>query len=78
MRCGRCGQGVPANVERAKLGERDGKVAVVPGVPFKECPACGERWLGLIIAGRLDRMLDAMLAVDAEIAIRHFDTSETA
>lgn len=76
MRCGRCSQGAPAKVERAKLGERDGKVAVVLGVPFEECPACGERWLGLNIAGPLDRMLDAMLALDAEITTRHFDASE--
>lgn len=74
MRCDRCDQGDREAVVRAKLAERDGRVAVVLGVPMEECPACGERWLTWEVARRLDDMLDAMLAGDAEVATRHFDS----
>jgi YgiT-type zinc finger domain-containing protein len=73
MRCGRCDQGERLPVKRAKIAERDGKVAVVLDVPMEECPACGERWLTWDVAGRLDEMLSAMLAGDLEVATRHFD-----
>jgi hypothetical protein len=57
---------------RAKLAERDGKVAVVLGVPMEECPACGEHWLSFDTARRLDELLRSMLASDVEVATRHF------
>ena len=44
MRCQRCDQRDRRPVRRAKLAERDAKVALVD-VPMQECPACGERWL---------------------------------
>ncbi len=59
-------------IERAKLAERDGKVAVVLDVPMQECPACGDRWLTWDVARRLDELLTAMLASDVEVATRHF------
>jgi YgiT-type zinc finger domain-containing protein len=73
MRCERCNQGERLPVRRAKVAERDGKVAVVLDVPMEECPACGERGLGWDVAQRLDEMLTAMLAGDLEVATRHFD-----
>jgi YgiT-type zinc finger domain-containing protein len=72
MRCDRCDQGNRQPVQRAKLAERDGSVAVVLGVPMHECPACGERWLNWEVARRLDVMLNAMLAGDVEVATRHY------
>ncbi len=57
---------------------RRGRVVVVLDVPMEECPACGERWLDWDVARRLDAILAAMLAGDAEIATRHYDEAETA
>lgn len=72
MRCERCDQGERRPVKRAKLAERDGKVAVVLDVPMEECRACGDRWLAWDVARRLDELLTEMLAGDVEVATRHF------
>ncbi len=47
MACERCNQDERVPVKRAKLAERDGKVAVVLDVPMEECPSCGDRWARL-------------------------------
>ena len=78
MRCQRCDEGDRISVRRAKTAERDGKVAVVLGVPMEECPACGDRWLAWDVAERLDELLTTMLAGDLEIANRHFDARSAA
>ena len=78
MTCERCSQDQRVAVRRAKVGERDGKVAVVIGVPMEECPACGERWLAFDTARRLDEMLTDLLDGDDEVATRHFDPAEAA
>lgn len=72
MRCAVCDQGDRRSVRRAKLAERDRRVAVVLEVPMMECPACGARWLDWGTAGRLDHMLDEMLAGDADLAVRRY------
>jgi YgiT-type zinc finger domain-containing protein len=73
MRCERCDQADRQPVRRAKVAERDGRVAVVLGVPMEECPACGEHWLQWETAVRLDEILTAMLASVVVVATRHFD-----
>jgi YgiT-type zinc finger domain-containing protein len=78
MRCQRCDEGDRISVRRAKTAERDGKVAVVLGVPMEECPACGDRWLAWDVAQRLDELLTTMLAGDLEVATRHFDARSAA
>ena len=78
MRCQRCDEGVRVPVRRAKTAERDGKVAVVLGVPMEECPACGDRWLAWDVAQRLDELLTTMLAGDLEVATRHFGARSAA
>jgi len=78
MRCARCDEGERIAVMRAKMGERDGRVAVVLGVPMEECAACAERYLTWDVAEKLDALLNAMLAGDVEIATRHFDISSAA
>ena len=78
MRCQRCDEGDRISVRRAKTAERDGKVAVVLGVPMEECPACGDRWLAWGVAQRLDELLTTMLAGDVEVATRHFDARSAA
>jgi YgiT-type zinc finger domain-containing protein len=77
MACERCNQGERLPVTRAKLTERDGKVAVVLDVPMEECPACADRWLAWDVAKRLDELLRTMLASDAEIATGHFAPPDT-
>lgn len=56
-------------VRRARLAERDGRIAVVRDVPMEECTTCGELWLADHLAERLDgyfmRMLDAAEFSDA-------------
>ena len=78
MRCERCDQGDRRPVQRAKLAERDHRVAVVLEVPMEECPACGDRWLRWDVAARLDEMLTEMLAGDIEVATRHFSSDTEA
>ena len=73
MRCERCDQADRQPVRRAKVAERDGRVAVVLGVPMEECPACGERWLTWEVTTALAELLTAMLTLDVEVATRHFD-----
>lgn len=55
------------------MAERDGRVAVVTGVPMEECPACGERWMTLEVAEALDAMLRRMVASGAETATAQWD-----
>ena len=78
MRCQRCDEGDRITVRRAKTAERDGKVALVLGVPMEECPACGDRWLAWDVAQRLDGLLTAMLAGDLEVVTQHFDARSAA
>ncbi len=73
MRCTTCDQAERQPVRRAKLAERDGRVAVVLDVPMEECPSCGVRWLTIDVAKRLDLALDALLAAGAETATNHWD-----
>lgn len=53
--------------------ERDGHVTVVSEVPMEECPACGERWLTMEVAGELDVMLGKLINSGAETATGHWD-----
>ena len=53
-------------------------MAVVLGVPMEECPACAERYMAWDVAEGLDALLDAMLAGDIEIAVRHFQVTTAA
>ena len=78
MRCELCVQADRQPVRRAKLAQRDHRVAVVLDVPMEECPACGDRWLRWEVAARLDELFADMLGSDIEIATRHFDADLTA
>jgi len=78
MRCERCDQADRQPVRRAKLAQRDHKVAVVLDVPMEECPSCGDQRLRWEVAARLDELFGEMLASDIEVATRHFDGNRTA
>ena len=77
-RCERCDQGDRVAVRRAKMVERSGQVAIVLDIPMEECSSCAERYLEWEVVDKLDRLLDAMLASDAEVATRHFGTTTAA
>jgi len=66
MRCEHCGNGDCQPAQRAQMAERDGHTAVVLDVPVEECPACGETWLTMEVANRLDAVFDELLAQGAE------------
>jgi hypothetical protein len=54
------------------MAERDGRVAIVTGVPMEECPACGARWLDYDVAETLDGILRRLVASGAETATAHW------
>lgn len=78
MRCIKCDQAERAPVRRAKMVERDGHVAVVTDVPMEECPACGERWMTIEVAGQLDVLLRKLIESGAETATGHWDALSAA
>lgn len=54
-------------------GERDGRTVVVLDVPVEQCTACGEVWLTMAVAKRLDVMFTQLLDAGAEAAHVHWD-----
>lgn len=73
MRCERCDNGERHPARRARLAEKDGRTAVVLDVPVEICPACGEVWLSMDVAKRLDGVFDQLLASGAEMSQAHWD-----
>ncbi len=53
MRCEECENGERHPARRARLAERDGRTALVLGVPVEICPSCGRVWLTMEVAKRL-------------------------
>ena len=78
MRCEHCDNGERRPVRRAKVAERDGRTALVLGVPMEECEACGEVWIPMDVAIRLDTMFTELLSTDVEVATRHYDSPQAA
>lgn len=68
MRCDRCANGERQSVFRSRLSEKGGYTAVVLGVPVEECPSCGQQWLTMAIAVRLDELCSQLLQSGAEVA----------
>jgi len=75
--CEECGNGQRRPALRATVAEKDGHTALVLGVPVEVCYPCGQVWLTMDIAKRLDELFTAMLAIDVEVATRHFEPSRT-
>ncbi len=72
-RCGICDQGERRPERRARLAERDGRTALVLDVPVEVCPACGQVWLSMPVAKRLDELFDRLLGSGAESAQVHWE-----
>ncbi len=77
MLCEECGNGRRRPERRARVAEKDGRTALVLGVPVEVCDSCGQVWLTMEIAKRLDALFTQMLASDIEVATRHFETPTT-
>ncbi|MCA1671328.1 MAG: YgiT-type zinc finger protein [Actinobacteria bacterium] len=78
MRCEHCDNGEWHPARRARLAERDGRTALVLGVPVEVCSACGQVWLTMDVAKRLDALFDRLLASGAESAQVHWEQSRAA
>lgn len=78
MRCERCDQGARRPERRARLAEKDGRTALVLDVPVEVCPACGQVWLSMPVAKRLDVLFSQLLASGAESAQMHWDPAVAA
>ena len=50
---------------------------MVLGVPVEICDSCGQVWLTMEVAKRLDALFTQMLASDIEVATRHFEAPTT-
>ena len=77
-RCEQYHQGVRRPDRRARLAEKNGWTARVLGVPVEACDACGQIWLRMLVAKRLDEILAQLLASGAESAETHWDSADTA
>lgn len=78
MRCEQCDNGDRRPERRARMAEREGRTAVVLDVPVEVCPACGQVWLTMDIAKRLDVVFDQLLDSGAESSQIHWDQAEAA
>lgn len=78
MRCGVCDNGERRPAQRARIAEKNGTTAVVLGVPVEECRACGQVWLTLDTAIRLDEILTRLLASGAEMAQTYWESAAAA
>ena len=78
MRCGLCDNGERVSTTRSRIAERDGRTAVVLGVPVEECAARGQVWMTIDVAKRLDDLFDRLLVSGAELAQAHWDAPRAA
>ncbi|MDQ2726818.1 MAG: hypothetical protein M3Y91_02905 [Actinomycetota bacterium] len=78
MRCEHCDNGERRPARRARLAEADGRTAVVLDVPVEECTSCGQIWLSMDVAVRLDALFTQLLASGAESAQIHWDQLQAA
>ncbi len=75
MRCERCGHGDRRPERRARLAERANQTAVVVEVPVEVCMSCGQVWLSMDVAKRLDALFDRLLDSGAESSQIHWENS---
>ncbi len=71
MSCTVCGSGERAPATKPYVEERDGRIAVVTGVPVTICESCGETWLEAPVAHALDVLLTEILSQDT-LGVRAF------
>lgn len=74
MRCDMCDNGERQTGLRTRVAERDGRTAVVLGVPVEECPSCGEVWFSMETAIRLDEIFEDLLSTGADSSKVHWNS----
>jgi YgiT-type zinc finger domain-containing protein len=72
MDCVMC-EGTRAAATRPKAVERDGKVAVIRDVPVEVCDSCGEVYLDMEVAKRLDVLFRQMLSGNIDQVFGHYE-----
>ncbi len=77
MSCAVCGNGERVPATKPYVEEKNGRIAVVTGVPVTVCESCGDTWLDAPTAHALDELLTDMLAHD-NLAVRTFGSPATA
>lgn len=77
MSCAVCGNGERVPATKPYVEEKDGRIAVVTGVPVTVCESCGDTWLDSPVAHALDAMLTEMLSQDM-LGVRAFSSPATA
>lgn len=77
MSCAVCGNGERVPATKPYVEEKDGRIAVITGVPVTVCESCGDTWLDAPVAHTLDAMLTEMLSQDT-FGVRPFATPATA
>ena len=77
MSCAVCGNGERVPATKPYVEEKDGRIAVVTGVPVTVCESCGETWLDAPVAHALDALLTEMLSHDT-LGVRAFAASTAA
>ena len=78
MRCEICDNGNRRPTKRVRVAEKNGSTAVVLGVPVEKCTSCGQVWLTMPTAIRLDELFDRLLAGGAEVAHAHWPAAAAA
>jgi YgiT-type zinc finger domain-containing protein len=68
MRCTSCATGHTVATTRPKAVERDGRLAVVQGVPVEVCETCCDVYLDTFVVQRLDDVVNRILTGAAEVA----------
>ena len=73
--CTTCRVGRTAPTSRTKAFDRGGRLAVIQGVPVEVCGDCGETFLDVAVAIRLDRLVGGVLSGPSEVAFVRYEVS---
>jgi YgiT-type zinc finger domain-containing protein len=72
-----CDQGRMTEATRARVVERDGRLALLRNVPVLACDACGEAYVDPEVAKQLDAQFRRLLAVPVEYVVGQFEAPPT-
>lgn len=72
MTCVACGRGQLVEKHHPRVVEREGRVAVVRGVPVLLCESCGEVYLDTEVAKQLDILFRRLLDGPVDHVVAHY------
>ncbi len=75
IRCDQCANGHLRPAHRSQVEDKGPHHAVIFDVPVLECESCGEIWIEMDVAKRLDQMFTDMLEADSELTTRHYEAA---